>query len=333
MAEIYCRPDGETVQIQAGETVLDALLRANIDHTHVCGGYANCSTCRIMVLDGIEHCTPLTGPEQVLAKKLDFPFHIRLACQTKIPQGRVEIRRMVLDQDDLGLVDQQLTQQGIGSQKRVALLVAGIRGEAEFDEVNFPFDVVYVVSRYFSRLHQVVAKFGGILNNYLGNRAIATFGMNQSENPTSQAIWAALEMLQAMVELNQFLQTLSYQPLQLTIGIHLGPVVLVAVDPTRPDFVSPFGEAVNIATLIESANKNAGTSLLVSGDAYQAVKEMAQVQRTGRLARAEGDLSLFEVTAISGEPPLLPVTPTPTTAPASPSLGQRVSAFINRFKK
>jgi adenylate cyclase len=181
-------------------------------------------------------------------------------------------------------------------------------------------------------LHQVVTKFGGVLNNYLGNRAIATFGMNQAENPTSQAIWSALEMQQAMVELNQFLQTLSYQPLQLTIGIHLGPVVLVAVDPNRPDFVTPFGEAVNVATLIEAANKNAGTRLLVSGDAYQAVKEIVEVQRTGRLTRAEGDLSLIEITAISGEPPQAPAEPI-SAAPTTRSLGQRVSAFINRFKK
>ncbi|AFY61745.1 adenylate/guanylate cyclase domain-containing protein [Synechococcus sp. PCC 6312] len=332
MPEIYCRPDGETVPINPNETVLDALLRANIDHTHVCGGHANCSTCRIMVLDGIEHCTLPSGPELALAKKLDFPFHIRLACQTKVSQGKVEIRRMVLDRDDIGLVDQQLAHQGTGAKKNVALLVAGIRGEAEFDEVNFPFDVVYVISRYFNRLHQVVSKFGGTLNNFLGNRAIATFGVEENEDSARQAIWAALEMQTAMGELNHFLHTLSYQPLQLTIGVHFGPVVLVPVDPTRPEFVSPFGEAVNVATLIEAANKNAGTSLLVSGDAHQQVKDAVTTQRTGRLARTGGDLTLVEITAITGEPPFVNSIVSQATAPGL-SLGQRVTAFMNRFKK
>lgn len=332
MAEIYCRPDGQTLPINANETVLDALLRANIDHTHVCGGHANCSTCRIMVLDGIEHCTLASGPELALAKKLDFPFHIRLACQTKVSQGKVEIRRMVLDRDDISLVDQQLEQSGSGLKKDVALLVAGVRGEAEFDEVNFPFDVVYVINRYFNRLHQIVGQFGGTLHNFLGNRAMATFGIEDSENPTRQAIWAALEMQTAMNELNHFLHTLSYQPLQLTIGIHFGPVVLVPVEPSRPDFLSPFGEAVNIATLVESANKNVGTKLLVSGAAYQPVQEFVTLQRSGRLARPEGDLILMEILSISGEPPLAQAID--IKAPAlSLSLGQRVTAFINRFKK
>ncbi len=331
MPEIFCRPEAQTLSVSAGETILDALLRADIDHTHVCGGHANCSTCRIMILDGIENCSAPAAAEQTLAKKLDFPFHVRLACQTKVLKEKVEIRRMVLDQDDIGLVAQQLSQRSIGSQQQVALLVAGIRGEADFDEVNFPYDVVYVMSRYFQCLQRVVGKFGGVLNNYLGNRAIAMFGSEASSEPVVSAVWAALEMQQAMLELNQFLQTLSYQPLALTIGVHYGPVVLVAVDPARPGLVSPLGDAVNIATLVEAANKNAGTHLLISGQVYESLGEQVQIQRTGKLTRPEGDLSLIEVIGIRGTPPS--ITPSAATSPEALTLSQRVTAFMNRFKK
>jgi adenylate cyclase len=54
-----------------------------------------------------------------------------------------------------------------------------------------------------------------------------------------RAVWAGLEMLKAVKELNAFLEQLSYQPLNLSIGIHYGEAVLVPVDSNKPNFVTP----------------------------------------------------------------------------------------------
>jgi len=53
MAKINSLPDQRYIEINESDTVLEALLADGIDHTHVCGGNAYCSTCRIMILDGI----------------------------------------------------------------------------------------------------------------------------------------------------------------------------------------------------------------------------------------------------------------------------------------
>ena len=57
MHKIACLPDNARFSIEAGETILEASLRAGIPHAHACGGRARCSTCRIWVLEGLEYCS------------------------------------------------------------------------------------------------------------------------------------------------------------------------------------------------------------------------------------------------------------------------------------
>ena len=52
------QPDQRVVDVAEGESLLDASLRAKLPHTHVCGGTARCSTCRVHVLAGAEHLSP-----------------------------------------------------------------------------------------------------------------------------------------------------------------------------------------------------------------------------------------------------------------------------------
>ena len=95
MPTIYSLPDDCRVEATDGETILTASLRADIPHAHACGGKARCSTCRVLVLDGIEMCGPRTSPEQELAEQLHFSDNVRLACQTTV-HGDLSIRRPVV---------------------------------------------------------------------------------------------------------------------------------------------------------------------------------------------------------------------------------------------
>ncbi|MEW6386199.1 MAG: 2Fe-2S iron-sulfur cluster-binding protein [Thermodesulfobacteriota bacterium] len=46
-------PDGKKVELEEGETLLKAALWAGIPLAHVCGGSARCSTCRVIILQGL----------------------------------------------------------------------------------------------------------------------------------------------------------------------------------------------------------------------------------------------------------------------------------------
>src|SRR5215471_17677846 len=105
MARIRYLPDEVEVEVQNQKTILKTSLESGIPHTHVCGGNARCSTCRIAVLEGVEHCQPRNRQERVLAEKLSFPPTVRLACQTTITDD-VTVRRLVLDDEDIHITSQ-----------------------------------------------------------------------------------------------------------------------------------------------------------------------------------------------------------------------------------
>src|SRR5437868_12032784 len=97
--------EDKVADAQPGETILQASLRAAIPHAHACGGLARCSTCRVQVVEGLDHCAARNEQEQELAARLHFSQEIRLACQTTV-SGDVKLRRLVLDAEDVKLTAQ-----------------------------------------------------------------------------------------------------------------------------------------------------------------------------------------------------------------------------------
>ncbi len=73
MPRIEILPDGTETEASEQETILQALLRRGVPHAHVCGGKARCSTCRLLVLEGLENCSPRQAKEQRIAETAPFP--------------------------------------------------------------------------------------------------------------------------------------------------------------------------------------------------------------------------------------------------------------------
>ncbi|MBI3014481.1 MAG: (2Fe-2S)-binding protein [Candidatus Tectomicrobia bacterium] len=76
------------VETDVRTSILETSLRAGIAHTHVCGGNARCSTCRVFILQGLENCAPRNEKEKTLADRRHFDPYIRLACQEAYEQVR-----------------------------------------------------------------------------------------------------------------------------------------------------------------------------------------------------------------------------------------------------
>ncbi|HLF85117.1 MAG TPA: adenylate/guanylate cyclase domain-containing protein [Blastocatellia bacterium] len=303
MPNVFYILEKQTVAADPAETILQASLRAGIPHAHACGGNARCSTCRVVVVEGLDYCVARNDLEQKLADRLHFAPDIRLACQTTIDDD-VKLRRLVLDDKDLQLTDQRsvgAAPTSAGEEKRLAVLFSDIRGFTPFAEALPAFDVVHVLNRYFNDMGVVISRNRGQIDNYMGDGLMALFGMENQTGAALQAVKAGLEMLAATEHLKPYLEAIFARSFQIGIGIHYGEVVVGAIGAQSLKRVTAIGDAVNLASRIEAANKQAGTRLLISQETYNEVKDQVQVGKTIRatLPGKTGEYALYEVTELS----------------------------------
>lgn len=300
MPTISFLPDNKRVEAIAGDTLLETSLRHNIPHIHVCGGIARCSTCRVMVTEGLELCAPRNSNELLMAERLHLGAQIRLACQTRVT-GDVSLRRLVLDAEDIELTSQlnpDKSSNAAGEEKKIAILFADIRKFTTFSESLPPYDVIHVLNRYFAQMGKVIQQHDGFINNYMGDGLLALFGVDNSQDAALHAVNAGLGMLKSVEKLNLYLQSVYGMNFNIGIGIHYGEAVLGSVGGQGQRRMTAIGDAVNFASRVEEANKEYGTNLLVSEAVYAKVREYC---RAGKMIDAvvlkgkSGQYKLYEI--------------------------------------
>ncbi|MCC3420854.1 MAG: adenylate/guanylate cyclase domain-containing protein [Microcoleus sp. PH2017_01_SCD_O_A] len=307
MPQIHYLPDDRAIEIDDDDIILEASLRAGIPHTHACGGSARCSTCRVLIVEGLEFCSPRNSAEDELANKLRLEPEIRLACQTQVAGGKVILRRLAIDSEDLETFNDEiagnLISAPVGQEKKIAILFADIRGFTAFAESLLPYDVIYILNRYFQKMGYVINRNGGMINNYMGDGFMALFGLENSEKAAEQAVRAGVEMLEELDKLNPYFETLYSHRLRIGIGIHCGLAVVGNLGAKKNQTVTAIGDAVNFASRIEAANKQVGTSLLISEETYEEIKDLAIVNQcvSVKIPGKSGEYPLYEVV---GMPPL-----------------------------
>jgi adenylate cyclase len=321
---IHFDPDDREVEAGESDTVLAASLRAGIPHAHACGGNARCSTCRVSVEAGLEHCAPRGERERALAERLHFSPEVRLACQTAV-RGEARVRRLVLDEEDVELT-RRMTEGGapasLGEEKEVAILFADIRGFTSLSERLPPYDVIYVLNRYFNHMGRVIGAHGGYIDNYMGDGLMALFGVDDPADAPLRAVRAGLEMIEEVGRLRPHFESLYDASFRIGVGIHFGEAIVGTVGATGRRRMTAIGDAVNFASRVEAANKEYGTELLVSAEAYGRVKDRVRVGR--EIARAvlkgkAGEHALYEVLGAGESPGGAPAAP--PASDAAPARG------------
>jgi len=299
---VFMLPDEKDLRVTGGMTILEASLNSGIPHVNVCGGKARCSTCRVVVISGLEHCSPRTASEEKLARKLSFGPQVRLACQTRVG-GDAAVKRTVLDTLDIELANQLgtgLKLGSVGEERSLAVLFADIGDYTSFAEALPAYDVVHALRRYFFTMGNVIDRNGGKINDFVGDGIMALFGLDGRSDPVYPAVRAGLEMLREVDNLNPYLNALYKRSFRVRIGIHYGTVVVGTIGVANMEKTAVIGDPVNVAEKIEDANKQTGTSMLLSDAALREVFGRVRVKETFRDVSLKGKRTRFTLHEISG---------------------------------
>jgi len=304
--------DGRYVEVTPGTSVLEASRIAGIPHASVCGGRGRCSTCRVRVRGEVHAIDPPSANEMRVLRRIGARPNIRLACMLR-PRGTVEVTPLLpplaLAADGRRRVD--FVQ---GSEREIAILFADIRGFTALAEGRLPYDVVFVLNRYFSAMGRAIESAGGRVDKFIGDGVMALFGIESSAQAGCRdALTAARLMSERLGELNLSLRAELDFPLRIGIGIHCGPVIVGEMGYGTAAAITAIGDAVNTASRLENLTKTYDCELVVSEET---------------VARAAVDLSEFprHEIEIRGKREMLAVTilnraadlPPPGAAPIRP---------------
>jgi adenylate cyclase len=303
MTKISFFPQPEEVEMSEGETILQTALRANVPMTHMCGGVARCSTCRVHVMEGLENCHPRNSQEQEVAEILKFPPNIRLACQTTA-NGPVKVRRLVTDVEEVdwdAIFIQGIDPCAMGVENQVFIMFGDIQGFTPFAENLLPYDVIYVLNLFFQHVGQVIHQHGGRIDAYMGDGFMALFETGSPEESGLSAVKAGLAIISAIEDLQGYLEELYHRSFQIRIGLHYGQVVAGKLGVPGNKKMTVVGDAVNLASRIEAANKRAGTQFLVSEESYSFVEAQVEVGQKVKLSLPgkSGEYTLYEIKGIN----------------------------------
>lgn len=139
------------------------------------------------------------------------------------------------------------------ARKHVTVLFADISGFTAMSEKLDPEEVTDLMNGCLSRLADVVVKYEGYVDKFVGDCIMALFGAPIAhENDPELAVRAALEMLQVTAEYNKTLPIKLEKPLSLHIGINSGMVVVGGVGSDQKMNYTAMGDTVNLASRLES---------------------------------------------------------------------------------
>ncbi len=160
-----------------------------------------------------------------------------------------------------------------GSNKRAAVLFSDLRGFTRYAAGLAPERLVEELNAY---LHDMVAEIrgeGGVVDKYIGDAIMAVFGV-PTEHPddAARAVRAAKRMRAALVRHNIDRKSRGLPPLAQGVGVHYGPMVAGNIGTAERMQYTVIGDAVNLASRLESATKDTEVETLISDAAVQAAQ-------------------------------------------------------------
>jgi adenylate cyclase len=256
-------PGGREVLVPAGFTILEASRFAGIPHASVCGGRGRCSTCRVRVIRGEEHLPAATADELRVLGRVGAPAHVRLACQVR---PRRDLAVVPLVPAGAGPAEALPSGHRDGEELTIAVLFADLRGFTRLAERKLPYDVVFILNRYFEAVGGAITDAGGIVNQFTGDGVMALFGVDGGgpEEGSRQAVRAAAAMVARVQELSRALADDLDTALRLGIGIHTGPTVVGQMGYASTTYLTAVGDTVHVAARLEALTKEYACELVLS---------------------------------------------------------------------
>ena len=197
-----------------------------------------------------------------------------------------------------------------GQRRVMTVLFCDVKGFTSTSEGMTPQGLVKVMNRYFSTMSAPIRAHQGIIDKYIGDAIMAYWGppFADDKEQARLASLAALDMLQLVPQLQGELpELLGIRTLpkafDLRIGIATGEVLVGSIGSELMMSYTVMGDAVNLASRLEGANKEYGGRILVSAATIAGASgaiEAREIDRLVTLGQTQPQ-AVYEIMGRKGE--------------------------------
>lgn len=212
----------------------------------------------------------------------------RLKVTRKLTNLRKAFSSFVPDEiiDELAeKVDEQV--ETAGEKRRIAVLICDIRNFTNISEKNKAEDVVSFLNSYFTEMVEIIKKYGGSIDKFMGDAIMALFGAPISyEDNAQRAVNAAVEMMKKLPDIDCSRINLpeGSDHIEIGIGVHYGEVILGSIGCTDKKDYTVIGDSVNLASRLEGLSKLYGCSIVISDFVQKELEDKNGIYRLDKVA-------------------------------------------------
>ena len=254
---------GALVRAPAGLSILEGSRSGNVAHFSACGGKGRCSTCRVRIIDTDGPLPEPSTMEKATLQRIHADSDVRLGCQLR-PKHNLKVALLLASkqQRDIPASGEPIRP---GREEEIAVLFCDLRSFTALSEARLPYDMVFLLNRYFTVVGQAVEQAGGRLDKFIGDGAMALFGLEgNTETASRDALKAAALILRNIDTLNEELEKQFSVRLRIVVGIHAGPSIVGVMGYGAAKNLTAIGDTVNVASRLETAAKEFDTAIVVS---------------------------------------------------------------------
>tara|TARA_B100000519_G_scaffold199488_1_gene210801 strand:- start:134 stop:2032 length:1899 start_codon:yes stop_codon:yes gene_type:complete len=162
-----------------------------------------------------------------------------------------------------------------GETRNMTFLFCDIRGFTPISEKykGNPGGLTKLINRFLTRMTDVIIANGGTIDKFMGD-CIMAFWNAPIENRKHRelAVKSALEMTVALAELNMHLQAEGLPQINIGIGINTGDALVGNMGSDQRFDYSAIGDAVNLASRLESSSKTLGKTIVIGEDTRHSIE-------------------------------------------------------------
>jgi len=244
----------------------------------------------LVIFFGILLSRFISRPLALLSQQMDDVRKLKIDCFTDINSPLREVNTMTQSFNGMKKVllsfqkyipqevVSELVRQGkeaeLGGEKReLSILFSDIANFTHAAESLPPEILVENLGIYFAELSDLVTKYQGTVDKYIGDSIMAFWNAPCTvDNHALLACQASLQMHRATVIISQRFAYQNKPPFNTRIGLNTGTVVVGNIGSSQRFNYTALGDAVNLSSRLESLNKYYDTHILISESTYAQVK-------------------------------------------------------------